>query len=238
MQTVRVRTTQNVFIDYPVASIGDRILGYLIDRIFLILYSVAVVALFINLELVEAGYVWIIALAFPWMFYGLLFEILMNGQTPGKQVMKTKVVRLNGTPPTIGDYLLRWIFSFIDYYILSGAIAVVFVAMGGKGQRLGDLVAGTSVIKLIEQQEITGKEVFVMAEEMHVPTFTQVTQLSETDIEIIQRALEVNREQGNIQPVMIITDKIKAMLGIQTDLPPVKFLYTIIKDYNALTAGR
>jgi uncharacterized RDD family membrane protein YckC len=238
MQTVRVRTTQNVFIDYPVASIGDRILGFLIDRIILILYSVAIFAFLVNIELEEIGYLWIIVLAFPWMFYGLLFEIFMNGQSPGKRVMKTKVVRLDGSPPTIGDYLLRWIFSFIDYYILSGAIAVVFVAMSGKGQRLGDIVAGTSVIKLIEQQEITGKDVFVTAEDMHVPTFTQVTQLNETDIEIIQRALEVNREQGNIQPVMIITEKIKTMLGIQTDLPPVKFLYTVIKDYNTLTAGR
>ena len=73
---------------------------------------------------------------------------------------------------------------------------------------------------------------------MHVPTFTQVTQLSDKDIELIQRALEVNRDQGNVQPVMIITEKIKALLGIQTDLPPVKFLYTIIKDYNTLTTGR
>jgi hypothetical protein len=44
MQTVRVRTTQNVLIDYPVASIGDRILGHLIDRLILIAYSVAVIA--------------------------------------------------------------------------------------------------------------------------------------------------------------------------------------------------
>jgi uncharacterized RDD family membrane protein YckC len=237
MQTVRVRTTQNVFIDYPVASIGDRILGHLIDRIILILYSVAIIAALVNLE-VNIWYVWLILLGLPWMFYNLLFEIFMNGQTPGKQVMKTKVARLNGTPPTIGDYLLRWIFSFVDFYILSGALAVVIIAMGGKGQRLGDIVAGTSVVKLIEQHQITAKDVFVTAEEMHVPTFTQVTQLSDKDIELIQRALEVNRDQGNAQPVMIITEKIKTLLGIQTDLPPVQFLYTIIKDYHSLTTGR
>jgi hypothetical protein len=114
---------------------------------------------------------------------------------------------------------------------------VVIIAMGGKGQRLGDIVAGTTVVKLVEQHEISAKDVFVTADEIHVPTFSQVTQLSSNDIELIQRALEVNREQGNIQPVLIITDKIKAMLGIQSDLPPVKFLYTVIKDYNSLTAG-
>ena len=236
MQTVRVRTTQNVFIDYPTASIGDRILAHLLDRLILILYSVAIVAVLLNSE-VEEWYVWLILLGFPWLFFNLAFEIFMNGQSPGKQVIKIKVVRLDGTPPTIGDYLLRWIFSFLDYYVLSGAIAVVIIAMGGKGQRLGDIVAGTAVVKLAEQQEISAKEIFVTTDEEHIPTFSQVSQLSSNDIELIQRALEVNREHGNIQPVMILTEKIKSMLAIQSDMPPVKFLYTIIKDYNRLTAG-
>lgn len=237
MQTVRVRTTQNVLIDYPLASIGDRILGHLIDRIILIAYSVAVFAALASAE-IDLWYVWVILLALPWLFYSVLFEIFMNGQTPGKQLMKTKVVRLNGTPAAVGDYLVRWIFSLVDFYVLSGAIALVAVAVGGKGQRVGDMVAGTSVVKLIEQREISAKEVFVAPEETHVPTFTQVTQLSDKDIELIQRALEVNRDHGNGQPVMVITEKIKSLLGIQTDLPPVKFLYTIIKDYNSLTTGR
>jgi len=64
-----------------------------------------------------------------------------------------------------------------------------------------------------------------------------VVNLTEKDIELIQRALEVNRDQGNIQPVIIITDKIKGLLDIKTDLPPVKFLYTIIKDYQTITSG-
>ena len=237
MQTVRVRTTQNVLIDYPVASIGDRILGHLIDRLIVIAYSVAVVASLADRD-VDLWYLWLLLLGIPWMLYSLLFEVFMNGQTPGKQLMKIKVMRLNGTPATVGDFLLRWIFSLVDFYILSGAIALVAVAIGGKGQRIGDMVAGTTVVKLIEQREISAKVVFVAAEETHVPTFTQVTQLSDKDIELIQRALEVNRDQGNGQPVMVITEKIKMLLGIQTDLPPVKFLYTIIKDYNSLTTGR
>jgi hypothetical protein len=62
------------------------------------------------------------------------------------------------------------------------------------------MVAGTTVVKLIEQREISAKEVFVAAEETHVPTFTQVTQLSDKDIELIQRALEVNRDQETDSP--------------------------------------
>lgn len=235
MQTIKVRTTQNVFIHYPVGSVGDRILAYLLDRLILVVYTVAIVALFINIEMEEV-WIWIVVIGFPWLFYHLFFEIYMNGQTPGKRAMNIKVIRLDGTPATIGDYLLRWIFSFVDFYILSGALAVIVVAVGGKGQRIGDVVAGTSVIKLVQQKEVTASDVFVTAEAEHTVTFAQVVHLSERDIELIQRALEANRDQGNIQPVLAVTERIKSLLGVQTDLSPVNFLTTVIKDFQHLTS--
>ena len=236
MQIIRVRTTQNVFIDYPVGSVGDRILAYLLDRLILIVYSVAVLGAFTKLE-IETSYVWLIFFGVPWLFYSLLFEIFMNGQTPGKKVLRIKVVRLDGTPPTIGDYLLRWIFAFVDIFILSGAVAVVMVAMGGKGQRLGDVVAGTAVVKLLEHEQVASGKVFIEPEEQYTPRFSQVISLSDRDIELVRRALEANRDQGNMQPVIVVTDEIKSLLNIETDMPPVKFLYTIIKDYQTITAS-
>src|SRR5689334_17683342 len=106
MQTIRVQTTQNVFIHYPVASVGDRILAFIIDRIILIIYTVAIVAWMINFN-VEVPWLWIILLGFPWVFYHLVFEIFMNGQTPGKRVMSIQVVRMDGTSPSVGNYILR-----------------------------------------------------------------------------------------------------------------------------------
>lgn len=235
MQSIRVRTTQNVFIQYPVASVGDRILAYIIDRLILVFYSVAVSALFINLE-VEIYWVWLMVLGTPWLIYNLLFEIFMNGQSPGKRTLNIKVVRLDGTSPTLGGYLLRWIFSFVDFYFLGGVIAVILVAAGGRGQRLGDMVAGTSVIKQVEQKEVTAQEIFVMADAAYQPVFAQAIALNEKDIDLIQQALEVNRDLGNAQPMLAVTEKVKSQLGIQSDLPPVKLLYTLIKDFNHLTS--
>lgn len=235
MQTIQVRTTQNVFIQYPLASVGDRILGFLIDRLILVAYIIAIVALFIKLEM-EVIWVWLIIVGVPFLFYHLFFEILMNGQTPGKRAMNIQVIRMDGTPATIGDYLLRWIFSFVDFYILSGVIAVIVVAVGGKGQRVGDVVAGTSVVKLIQQKEITAGQIFVAAPQDYIPTFNQVVHLNDRDIELIQRALEVNRDQQNAEPMMAVTERIKNLLGVQTDLPPEKFLYTVIKDFQHLTS--
>jgi uncharacterized RDD family membrane protein YckC len=235
MQTIQVRTTQNVFIHYPVASVGDRILAYLLDQIIKIIYALAAGILLYNAD-IEIQWVWVSILGIPWLLYAVLFEIFMNGQTPGKRALNIKVIRLNGTPATIGDYILRWIFALIDFGILSGAIAVILITAGGKGQRLGDLVAGTSVIKLTEQKEITANEVFVAGDVNYEPTFNQAIQLTEKDIEIIQRALEVNRDHGNPKPMLAVAEKIKAQLGIQTDLPPVKFLYVLIKDFNHLAS--
>lgn len=235
MQTIQVRTTQNVYIHYPVASIGDRILGYLIDRVILIAYAVAVGTLLYNLD-VDEEWTWILIIGIPFVLYSVLFEIFMNGQTPGKRVMNTQVIKLDGTPASVGNYILRWIFSLVDFGVLGGAIAVILIAAGGKGQRLGDIVAGTSVIKQVEEKEITAQEVFVVADTHYQPVFQQALQLTEHDIELIQRALEVNRDLGNSQPLLAVTEKVKNQLAIQTDLPPVKFLYTLIKDFNHLTS--
>lgn len=237
MQTISVLTTQNVSIQYPVATVGDRILAYLLDRLILIAYVIAVIAAFVSTDTGRnAWWLGVMLVAVPWLFYHLAFEIFMNGQSPGKRVMNIQVVRLDGTQPSIGDYVLRWVFSLIDFYFMSGALAVIIIAAGGKGQRLGDVVAGTSVVKLIGQREITANEVFITPEEKYTPVFLQVTQLESRDIELIQRALEANRNFGNMQPVLMVTEKIKSLLGIQSDMPPVEFLYTIVKDFNHINA--
>jgi uncharacterized RDD family membrane protein YckC len=235
METIRVETAQNVFIHYPLSSIGDRILAYLFDTFVLILYIIAVFAFFINIE-VTAWWLWIMAIGVPFLLFRVSFEIFMNGQTPGKRIMKIKVARLDGTPPTVGNYLLRWIFGFVDFNIMSGAIAVLIISVGGKGQRLGDIVAGTCVVKLIKQEEITASEIFIVPEENYVQTYPQVMMLSERDIETIQKALEANRTHGNMQPVLLVAEKIKTLLNIQTELDADNFLLLIIKDFNHITS--
>lgn len=235
MQTISVRTTQNVFIQYLLASVGDRILGYLIDQLIFVVYVFIVIAIAQSIDM-EQIWLFIALLSIPYIFYRLLFEIFMNGQTPGKRAMEIKVVRINGTPATVGDYVLRWIFGLIELNIASGLIAMLSVIIGGKGQRLGDLVAGTTVIKLIEQRQATAQDVFVSPENNYEVSFPQAVQLNPSDIELIQRSLEINRDLGNQKPMLAITEKVKTQLGVKTDMPPIKFLYVLIKDYNHLTS--
>ncbi|HLT82467.1 MAG TPA: RDD family protein [Cyclobacteriaceae bacterium] len=235
METIRVRTTQNVYIEYPVASLGDRIVAFLIDAVILTAYN------FVGYFIIEdSGFstgVNILLFVIPFFLYHPVFEILMNGQTPGKKQMRIKVVSVDGSSPTIGAYLMRWLFRLVEVFMLRGALAMITIAANGKGQRLGDIAAGTSVVKLVPQEATRSANVFATAEEGYEPTFPQAAQLNDGDLEVIYQALEVNRDTGNPLPANRLSDKVKSLLGIESDLPPVKFLYTIIKDHNQLVSS-
>ena len=77
MQTIKVRTTQNVFIQYPIASIGDRIIAFILDQLILIAYTIFIITLFVNTDL-SVTWIWMVVLGLPWLLYHLLFEIFMN----------------------------------------------------------------------------------------------------------------------------------------------------------------
>src|SRR5574341_1922061 len=151
MQTVRITTTQNVEIEYEVASIGDRILAGLVDGAVWLGYVIgAPVLLFevLNVGDKKFGIALTVALYLPAFLYDLLCESLMDGQSLGKKLLKIKVIKLDGSPPDFGSYLLRWLLRWLDVTICWGGIAILTILINGRGQRLGDLAAGTTVIKL------------------------------------------------------------------------------------------
>lgn len=209
----------------------------LIDTVIIVAYIVLVAYGMSRVE-IDSAAVGISVLVIPSLLYHLLFEIFMDGQSPGKRQMKIKVVRTDGTPATIGNYLLRWLLRLIEVQAAQGMIAIITIAWNGRGQRLGDIAAGTTVVKLVKQKDVTAAEIFTLATEDYVPQFPGVVMLSDRDAELIQQALEVYRRHDNLQPAMIVTEKIKTRLGIQTDMTFEAFLTTILKDYSQLTAGK
>ncbi|MFZ6012178.1 MAG: RDD family protein [Bacteroidota bacterium] len=233
---INIRTTQNVFIQYPLASLGDRMLAYLVDGLILTAYLLACFFMFDYFD-IYATWLSISIVTIPYLSYHLVFEVLMNGQSPGKKIMKIRVIRLDGGSPTLGNYLMRWMFRLIEVLLLGGALAIVSIALSSKGQRLGDVVAGTTVVKLVRQEEVTSQMIFANSVEAgYEPVFRQVTLLRDQDVEVIRQVLEVNRSTGNFRPVLAATEKLKNLLGIDSDLPPVQFLNTVVKDFNHLAS--
>lgn len=221
-------TNQNIELKLELAGLGDRILAFMIDGAIIMSYALVIVGIIgINDDVL------ISILFLPIMFYSLAFETLSHGQSPGKKVRNIKVVRLNGGSPTFANYLLRWLIRPIDI-LLNGAVAIATIIMTKNGQRLGDLVAGTTVVKATRRVQFS--DIKTVRKESHEVQFPQVRRLNDRQINLIRKALQTRRDGHNGEGVTELANKIKEILQITTDLPDVKFLYTIISDYEALTA--
>jgi len=233
MPTINVRTTQNVLIQYQVAGVWDRILAFIIDGVIFIAYFIIMLVV---LDGTRSFQGWTLVLIYlPIFFYNLFFEILMNGQTPGKRAIQLKVVRLDGNSPSILNYIFRFLLWPVDVF-LSGSIAITSIVLTTYGQRLGDIAGGTTVLKLKEVTPHSSTQILKSLEDDYIVQFPQVINLKDQDIKLIKEALNVNVQLGNPKPIAILTNKIKSMLGIESDMPPVNFLYTIIKDYQHVTS--
>ena len=154
MDNFHIETAQNVTIQQNVANLSTRIGAFFIDAFIIGGYYLIIYLILDSLNLISGDLYLIYGLlSLPVFFYSLLFETLMNGQSPGKYLNKIRVTKLDGSKPTFSNYLIRWMLRSIDITMASGSLALLTILLNGKGQRLGDLAAGTTVIsekKIIE----------------------------------------------------------------------------------------
>ena len=236
MDNFHIETAQNVKIQQNVASANTRIGAFLLDMLIIAGYY-AIILLIMNalgFSLDESLYVYYALLSLPIFFYSLLFETLMNGQTPGKYICEIRVTKLDGSKPTFGSFLIRWVLRLIDISLASGSIALLTILLNGKGQRLGDLAAGTTVIS--EKTTISINDtIAVDLSQNYTPIFSQVTTLSDKDIQTIKELFLKAKRNSNHNTILKIHSKIIELTDITTDMNPVEFIDTIIKDYNFYT---
>jgi len=238
MNTVSVRTTQNIELEFDLASLGERLVAWLIDVLIFGAYFF-IISFIINVSSLDrllSRSPWLtFFIAVPFVFYNLVCEIWLNGQTVGKRVMKVKVISLNGTQATFGQYLLRWLFRIIDIFMSNGLVAFICIAVSQKKQRLGDMVAGTTVIKT-EPRVAFQDTLFVPTQETYTVSFPEVVQLRDSDVQLIKEVqLNVYRS-GNTMLAYHTAEKIKQLLDIQSPLEPLHFLNVVLADYNHLAS--
>jgi uncharacterized RDD family membrane protein YckC len=233
MSNVSIETTQNVSLDYVTANAGDRLLEGLIDLVICLIYFAGSATIVNNIfhDHNQSIIIQISALI-PVIFYSLYMEIFFNGQTIGKKIMKTKVIMLDGSQPSIGSYLIRWLFRLIDVWIIGfpGVVGMVIIVAGNKGQRLGDMLAGTTVIKI--NQKIGLEDTLYHSQESgYEIQFPQVAQLTDQQLGLIKEALSVFRNDHNYFVVKTLSEKLKTLLQIETKIGHVEFLEILLKDY-------
>jgi uncharacterized RDD family membrane protein YckC len=236
MDNFQIETAQNVTIHQNVASVSTRIGAFLIDVLIIGGYYTIILLLInaLGFEISESLYVYYALLSLPVFFYSLIFETLMDGQTPGKYFCKIRVTKIDGSKPTFGSYLIRWVLRIIDISLASGSIALLTILLNGKGQRLGDLAAGTTVIS--EKKNIQLNDTLLVdISENYEPTFPQVTLLNDNDIQTIKELFIDAKKNGNHKAISKLHLKILTITGITTELNPINFIDLVIKDYNYYT---
>ena len=120
----------------------------------------------------------------------------------------------------------------IDFFIMG--LGVVFIILSKNGQRVGDLLAGTTVIKMkkITATNVRNKVIMETVDENYVPKIPEAAQLADNEIRLIKDALSVFRDGAKQKPLLLIEEKLKEKYNIQSDMPTVKFMYTLLRDHT------
>lgn len=152
-----IETPENLSLETPIAGFGSRctaaILDYLIIGSIMLLVTLAFFGGSRRAPSNTSIILWIGVLFLLLTFYHLIFEMLWNGQSPGKRWTGLRVVQANGMPLTVTGAIIRNFLRLFDFLPLFYGIGLIALFLSKKGQRLGDLAAGTLVIR--EQKALT-----------------------------------------------------------------------------------
>ena len=236
LEGININTTQNVLITYAPAGVGPRLLATLLDSlfkiafVFLCIFIAGLSGLFNNPD--ELLIVILAVLFFiPLVFYNLLMEQFFNGQSLGKKIMKIKVVKLDGTQPQFGAYLIRWVLRIIDINLFNGVIALLTVALTEKSQRLGDMAAGTTVISLKQKVNLQNTILYRTTSDYKI-VFNEVSKLSDKDVGIIKDVFDHCTRNSDYIGLKQLALKIKQKMGVTTSMPDSQFIKVVLLDYS------
>jgi len=235
-----IETSQNVYLEYEPAQIGNRIGAQMLDHVFRFVYLI-VVMIVISAFRLFGSYISFIILFSPVYLYTLLFETFMHGQTPGKFIVKIKVIQIDGEEPSFWNYFLRWLVGIVDFAVFGGLVAIITIAINKKGQRLGDILAGTSVVNT-ERKDSLEKTGYVEVPEGYQPTFQEAIFLIDKDLKIVAAIVAKLRKDDSLH-AYDIAQRAKSKLeqkihsGRKIDMAADVYLETLLKDYNYLNSN-
>ncbi|WP_378184897.1 RDD family protein [Aquimarina sp. W85] len=235
MDNFQIETAQNVSIQQNVAGVGDRILAFFIDSLFIVAYLILAVLLMSQLGgNLSKGWIVQMLISLPVFLYYVLWETLWDGRTPGKALVNLRVVRIDGSSPSFSNYLIRWLLRSVDITLGFGSVAIVTIVVKGTGQRLGDLAANTRVIS--ERNRISsGQMLFNNLAVDYAPMYPQVTVFSDADIQKIKKIFYEARAHREQKVLQQLADRIAKVMDIQVATSPKEFIDRILEDYTYFT---
>jgi uncharacterized RDD family membrane protein YckC len=158
MKKYKVVTPDNIEVEYMLANLGSRAAATVLDMLIQALVKAVIIfsALYYLYKMasgdlnvmMEESIGWIIGIVILVNFviaygYFILFEMRMNGATPGKKVLKLRTIRKNGQPITLKHSIIRNVFRVFIDDVGPGVFTILFTK---NHQRIGDMLASTIVV--------------------------------------------------------------------------------------------
>lgn len=235
--TDHIVTSQFVRIEQETVGLPKRIAAQLIDCTLLIVYTYFMFQFLDRLFRLDLGsateiFLMVVLILLPVSGYFILCETFNEGQTIGKRLLNIKVVKKDGTAAGVGDYLLRGLLLPIDTFGFF-FIGAWFILLTKHHQRLGDLAAGTVVVRVKRQRKMAiNIDEYAHLSKDYTPKYPQAVNLSYEQSEIIARVL-AGKVKDKREQLRVLADKVKQVLHLEaTEGTPEEFLDTILKDYQ------
>jgi uncharacterized RDD family membrane protein YckC len=241
MKNIEIITTQNVVLQYELATLRDRGLAFLVDlAVLLVSLSIFSAIGFAALGETETGSTVVaVLLTCIFIFYSLVFESLTKGQSLGKMALRIKVIKIAGGQATFSDYAGRWAFRMIDIYFSLGSVASILIMSSAKGQRIGDIVANTAVVKLETRLNLDLQSLLAIHKQDYAPLYPQARKLKEEEALLIKSALDRYRKYGNDaheEVLELLARRVQTVLDISNPSANHEhFLRSVLQDYVVLT---
>lgn len=245
MAKIDVITTQKVTIQYDTAGFMWRFIAWMIDMaVITVIFMIILYFLFTYNILSKSGTLTSLLIGLLIViqyFYTLALEVLTNGQSIGKKITGIAVIKLNGNALELNDYLIRWAYRVVDFGFSGFSIGTISILMSEKNQRLGDMIADTTVVKLKPERIVTLEDLQNLPDkDDYVPKFPQVTRYSDSEMLALKNLL-VRSQQYNTpiyrQLLAETVRNIKEQLALEDNIrmDDSAFLKELISEYVILT---
>ena len=182
----RTVTPEAVTIAVDVAGLGSRMIAWLIDSLIQLAVVLPIVLGVGAGNLAEGPELVVISLVIfliVWGYYPI-FEVLWQGRTPGKRAQRIRVIRTDGQPANGAAILVRNLIRILDVILLP-FLAVISMLVTSRAQRLGDLAAGTMVVR---EPRFSEPEAVRLPNRADLPV-VDATGLSEREYDVIRSFL-------------------------------------------------
>ncbi len=260
MSVVQIPTPFNVDLEFETAELPKRILAYLVDFFILLCYfSITKIIYYGGFDASTSTLksrigIDILTISIPMLLYSLVCEILLHGQTLGKKFMGLRVLNIEGGEPTIGQYIIRWMFKAFEwpflfgYTIFSresifiysfitgflGLLVVLIIAITKKHQRLGDVAANTVIVNTKTRLSVNDTIFMAITKSDYKVMFPEVLKLTDRDINTVKTVVNQFYKTYNSATCNRVARKVKDVLKVDTGLYDIEFLERLLEDYNFL----